>query len=84
VRLEELTRMGSDVQDTLITVLSEKTLPVPELDLAIDAAPGFNVIATANNRDKGVNDLFVCSQTPLQRHCPAISCVPRRGDRDRP
>ncbi len=57
VRLEELTRMGSDIQDTLITVLSEKTLPVPELDISIDASPGFNVIATANNRDKGVNDL---------------------------
>jgi MoxR-like ATPase len=57
LRLEELTRMGSDVQDTLITVLSEKTLPVPELDIAIDAQRGFNIIATANNRDKGVNDL---------------------------
>ncbi|HEY4358055.1 MAG TPA: AAA family ATPase [Acidobacteriaceae bacterium] len=57
VRLEELTRMGSDVQDTLITILSEKTLPIPELDSAIDAVRGFNVIATANNRDKGVNDL---------------------------
>jgi len=57
VRLEELTRMGSDIQDTLITVLSEKTLPVPELDISIDATSGFNVIATANNRDKGVNDL---------------------------
>ncbi|PDT04283.1 ATPase [Rhizobium chutanense] len=57
LRLEELTRMGSDVQDTLITVLSEKTLPVPELDIAIDAERGFNIIATANNRDKGVNDL---------------------------
>jgi MoxR-like ATPase len=57
LRLEELTRMGSDVQDTLITVLSEKTLPVPELDIAISARRGFNVIATANNRDKGVNDL---------------------------
>lgn len=57
VRLEELTRMGSDVQDTLITVLSEKMLPVPELDDAIHARPGFNVIATANNRDKGVNEL---------------------------
>lgn len=57
LRLEELTRMGSDVQDTLITVLSEKTLPVPELDTAIDAERGFNIIATANNRDKGVNDL---------------------------
>ncbi|MBB2857749.1 UNVERIFIED_ORG: MoxR-like ATPase [Rhizobium etli] len=57
LRLEELTRMGSDVQDTLITVLSEKILPVPELDFAIDAERGFNVIATANNRDKGVNEL---------------------------
>jgi MoxR-like ATPase len=57
VRLEELTRMGSDVQDTLITVLSEKLLPIPELDMAIEAARGFNVIATANTRDKGVNDL---------------------------
>jgi MoxR-like ATPase len=57
LRLEELTRLGSDVQDTLITVLSEKTLPVPELDTAIDAARGFNIIATANNRDKGVNEL---------------------------
>lgn len=57
VRLEELTRMGSDVQDTLITVLSEKMMPIPELDDAIHAKPGFNVIATANNRDKGVNEL---------------------------
>jgi MoxR-like ATPase len=57
VRLEELTRMGSDIQDTLITVLSEKTLPVPELDISINATPGFNGIATANNRYKGVNDL---------------------------
>jgi MoxR-like ATPase len=57
MRFEELTRMGSDVQDTLITVLSEKTLPIPELDTAVEARQGFNVIATANNRDKGVNDL---------------------------
>ncbi|MEM1346307.1 MAG: AAA family ATPase [Pseudomonadota bacterium] len=56
-RLEELTRMGSDVQDTLITVLSEKMLPIPELGEAVYAQRGFNVIATANDRDKGVNDL---------------------------
>ncbi len=56
-RLEELTRMGSDVQDTLITVLSEKLLPIPELNEAVYAERGFNVIATANNRDKGVNEL---------------------------
>jgi MoxR-like ATPase len=57
VRLEELTRMSSDVQDTLITILSEKTLPIPELNTAIDAARGFNIVATANSRDKGVNEL---------------------------
>src|ERR1700689_1914010 len=57
VRLEELTRMGSEVQETLITILSKKTMPSPELDSAIEARRGFNVIATANNRDKGVNDL---------------------------
>ena len=56
-RLEELTRMGSDVQDTLITVLSEKMMPIPELNDSIYAVRGFNVIATANNRDKGVNEL---------------------------
>lgn len=56
-RLEELTRVQSDVQDTLITVLSEKTLPVPELNTEVQAVRGFNLIATANNRDRGVNDL---------------------------
>ncbi len=57
VRVEELTRIPSDVQDTLITVLSEKTLPIPELGEEVQAQKGFNVIATANNRDKGVNEL---------------------------
>lgn len=57
VRIEELTRIPSDVQDALITVLSEKTLPIPELDSEVQARKGFNVIATANDRDRGVNDL---------------------------
>ena len=56
-RLEELTRVTSDVQDTLITVLSEKLMPIPELNMEVQAVQGFNVIATANNRDKGVNEL---------------------------
>jgi MoxR-like ATPase len=56
-RIEELTRIGSDVQDTLITILSEKSLPIPELNMEVQAVKGFNVIATANNRDKGVNEL---------------------------
>ncbi len=57
VRVEELTRVPSDVQDTLITILSEKTLPIPELNDECRAVKGFNIIATANDRDKGVNDL---------------------------
>ena len=56
-RIEELTRIPSDVQDALITVLSEKTLPIPELDSEVQALAGFNVIATANDRDRGVNEL---------------------------
>ena len=56
-RVEELTRIPADVQDTLITILSEKTLPIPELGEQVQAIKGFNIIATANDRDKGVNDL---------------------------
>jgi MoxR-like ATPase len=56
-RVEELTRIPSDVQDSLITILSEKTLPIPELNAEVQALKGFNVIATANDRDRGVNDL---------------------------
>ncbi|MEV7612297.1 AAA family ATPase [Streptomyces sp. NPDC089799] len=56
-RVEELTRIPADVQDTLITVLSEKTLPVPELGEEVQAVRGFNLIATANDRDRGVNEL---------------------------
>ncbi|WP_420457865.1 ATP-binding protein [Neolewinella sp.] len=57
VRIEELTRIPSDVQDALITVLSEKILPIPELNRETQARRGFNVIATANDRDRGVNEL---------------------------
>ncbi|WP_420882429.1 ATP-binding protein [Streptomyces barkulensis] len=56
-RVEELTRMPADVQDTLITILSEKTLPIPELGEEVQAVRGFNLIATANDRDRGVNEL---------------------------
>jgi MoxR-like ATPase len=56
-RLEELTRVPADVQDTLISLLSEKTLPIHELGNEVRAARGFNLIATANNKDRGVNDM---------------------------
>jgi len=58
-RFEELTRCTSDVQDALISILSEKYVSIPELknDGVVFAEPGFNIIATANSRDRGVNDL---------------------------
>ncbi|HIW61136.1 MAG TPA: AAA family ATPase [Candidatus Stackebrandtia excrementipullorum] len=58
-RFEELTRSTSDVQDALISILSEKYVSIPELDddNTVFAKPGFSIIATANSRDKGVNDL---------------------------
>jgi len=58
VRLEELTRMGADVQDTLITILSEKMLPIPELNDAVHAKtrPSTSSLPRTN-RDKGVNEL---------------------------
>ncbi|KAB8146011.1 AAA family ATPase [Chloroflexia bacterium SDU3-3] len=58
-RFEELTRCTSDVQDALISILSEKYVSIPELksDNTVFATSGFNIIATANSRDRGVNDL---------------------------
>jgi len=56
-RVEEMTRIPADVQDALITILSEKTLPIAELGQEVQAVKGFNLIATANDRDKGVNEL---------------------------
>lgn len=59
VRIEEITRCAPEVQDVLISLMSEKTMAVPELgnDHEIRARPGFNVIATANLRDQGVHGM---------------------------
>lgn len=78
-RIEELTRIPADVQDTLITVLSEKTLPIPELGSEVQAIRGFSVIATANNRDKGVNEL---SSALKRRFNTVILPVPSSEDEE--
>lgn len=59
VRFEEITRCPPEVQDALISILSEKSLALPELgaDAVASAVPGFNVIATANLRDRGVHEM---------------------------
>ncbi|MFC3996675.1 AAA family ATPase [Nocardiopsis sediminis] len=76
-RIEELTRIPSDVQDALITVLSEKTLPVPELGTEVQAVRGFNIIATANDRDRGVNDL---SSALRRRFNTVVLPLPQTAD----
>jgi MoxR-like ATPase len=78
-RVEELTRIPADVQDTLITLLSEKTLPIPELGSEVQAQHGFSVIATANNRDKGVNEL---SSALKRRFNTVVLPVPDNEDEE--
>ncbi|MEO7003677.1 MAG: AAA family ATPase [Ktedonobacterales bacterium] len=59
-RFEEITRCPPEIQDTLVSILSDKVLLVPELDgeaRVVLARPGFNVIATANLRDRGVHEM---------------------------
>jgi MoxR-like ATPase len=78
-RVEELTRIPSDVQDALITILSEKALPIPELDDEVQAVHGFNVIATANDRDRGVNEL---SSAMRRRFNTVVLPLPATADEE--
>jgi MoxR-like ATPase len=78
-RVEELTRVPSDVQDTLITILSEKMLPIPELNQQVQAVRGFNVIATANDRDRGVNDM---SSALMRRFNTVVLPTPETMDEE--
>lgn len=58
VRIEELTRLVPEIQDVLISMLSEKEISIPEMtNRVLQARRGFNVIATANTLDKGVHQL---------------------------
>lgn len=59
VRFEEITRCPLEIQDTLLSILSDRVMTIPELDndCTLYAKVGFNVIATANTRDRGVNEM---------------------------
>ncbi|WP_053709563.1 ATP-binding protein [Streptomyces sp. NRRL B-3648] len=60
VRFEEITRCPLEVQDCLLSLLSDRVITLPELDGPdglVFARQGFNVIATANTRDRGVNEM---------------------------
>ncbi|HPO98439.1 MAG TPA: AAA family ATPase [Bacillota bacterium] len=74
-RFEEISRCASEVQDALISILSEKRISIPELGYEIPAAKGFSIIATANTRDRGVNDM----SSALKRRFNII-VLPTPGD----
>lgn len=60
VRFEEITRCPLEVQDSILSMLSDRVMAIPELtgeDAMVFARDGFNVIATANTRDRGVNEM---------------------------
>lgn len=76
LRFEEVTRCVPDVQDSLVSILSDKAISVPELPdhNTVWARPGFNVIATANTRDQGVNELSAALKRRFNYiHIPVIA-----------
>ena len=81
LRFEEITRCVPDVQDALVSILSDKAVAVPELPDAtgsgtsmVWARPGFNIIATANSRDQGVNELSAALKRRFNYiHIPIIA-----------
>ena len=76
LRFEEITRCVTDVQDALVSILSDKAIAIPELPDAnmVHARPGFNVIATANSRDQGVNELSAALKRRFNYvHIPIVS-----------
>jgi MoxR-like ATPase len=76
LRFEEITRCVPDVQDALVSILSDKAVAVPELPDAnmVWARPGFNVIATANTRDQGVNELSAALKRRFNYiHIPVVA-----------
>ncbi len=76
LRFEEITRCVPDVQDALVSILSDKAVAVPELPESpmVWARPGFNVIATANSRDQGVNELSAALKRRFNYvHIPLIA-----------
>ncbi|MEZ4295711.1 MAG: AAA family ATPase, partial [Polyangiaceae bacterium] len=75
-RFEEITRCVGDVQDALVSICSDKAIAVPELpgDSMVFAKPGFNIIATANSRDQGVNELSAALKRRFNYvHIPVVA-----------
>jgi MoxR-like ATPase len=93
VRFEEITRCPLEIQDALLSILSERMMAVPELPASEDrnvfARTGFNVIATANTRDRGVNEMSAALKRrfnfetipPIENLSQELELVKRETDR---
>ncbi|MFO0880082.1 MAG: AAA family ATPase [Gemmataceae bacterium] len=92
VRFEEMTRCPLEIQDILLSILSDRVLAIPELhdeQRTLFARAGFNVIATANTRDRGVNDMSAALKRrfnfetvqPIARLADEMALVQRETDR---
>jgi MoxR-like ATPase len=92
VRFEELTRCPLEIQDTMLSVLSDRVMPIPERPddgRTLYANVGFNVIATANTRDRGVNEMSAALKrrfnfetiAPIAEREQEIALVQRETDR---
>ena len=103
VRFEEITRCPPEIQDVLISLMSEKQLMVPELGQAgpnadgsvtdgsrLFAQRGFNIIATANLRDRGVHEMSSALKRrfnfetvrPIRDHAFEVELVTAQLQRD--
>jgi len=91
VRFEEITRCPIEVQDSLLSVLSDRVLTIPELPephRTLYAAKGFAVVATANTRDRGVNEMSAALKRrfnfetvrPIADHRREVALVQRQSD----
>ncbi|MYM95480.1 ATP-binding protein [Duganella vulcania] len=92
VRFEEITRCPPEIQDVMISLMSDKQVMVPELgdQARVHANRGFNVIATANLRDRGVHEMSSALKRrfnfetvrPIRDHAFEVELVMRQVQRD--
>jgi len=93
VRFEEITRCPLEIQDTLLSILSDRVMMIPELpdeqSRSLYAKVGFNVIATANTRDRGVNEMSAALKRrfnfetvfPIQNIRQEMELIQQQADR---
>ena len=81
VRFEEIARCSTEVQDGILSILSERQILVPELDgerRVLFARAGFNIVATSNTLDQGVREMSAALKRRM--NFETIEPIPEVGD----